>query len=370
MIPFLDLGAATAELRTEIDAAISRVVASGRYLLGEETEAFEAEFAAFAGQAHGVSVGSGYDAIEFALRAAGVAPGDEVIVPSHTFVATWLAVRAVGAVPVPVEPVTPWSGIAAAEVASAVTPRTTAVLPVHMHGHVADVRGIREVADRHGLVVIEDAAQAHGATVDGQPIGRWAHATTYSFYPAKNLGALGDGGVVLTDDEALAHRIRSLRNYGSPEKYRHDVFGRNSRLDELQAAVLRVKLTRLADWNGRRQGIAALYARRLAELQDRGWARLPADNARTESSWHLYSILVDGRDTVAADLRRRGVQTGIHYPVPVHLTPAFAELGMARGSLPVAERIADTILSLPIGPQLSEADAERVARTLVEVSAS
>lgn len=369
MIPFLDLGAATAELRPQIDAAVARVLGSGRYLLGPETAAFEEEYARACGAARCVTVGSGLDALELSLRALGVGPGDEVLVPSHTFVATWLAVLAAGAVPVPVEPADAWSGIDADAVAAACGPRTAAVVPVHMHGHPADVAGIARVAARHGLAVVEDAAQAHGALDGGEPLGRHADAVAYSFYPGKNLGALGDGGAVVTDDPAVADRVVALRSYGSPRKHEHLVVGRNSRLDEIQAAVLRTKLPLLPAWDARRREVAALYDARLGGLAADG-LELPRTRPGTQPSWHLYSVLVPARDAVRDALARAGVETLVHYPAPPHLLPALRHLGHAPGSLPVSERIAQRTLSLPMGPHLGTARAAQVADAVVDAVAA
>lgn len=362
-VPFLDLAAAAAELRADLDAACARVVSSGRYLLGPETAAFEAEFAAYCGAAHCVTVGSGCDALELALRALGVGPGDEVIVPAHTFIGTWLAVSAAGATPVPVEPDERTANIRADAVAAAITPRTRAIMPVHLYGQPADLDAIHAVAARHGLPVVEDAAQAHGARYHGRRVGSGpSAATAFSFYPGKNLGALGDGGAVVTDDAALADRIRLLRNYGSREKYRHEVRATNSRLDELQAAMLRVKLARLDEWNARRAAVAGRY---LAEL--RGPA-LPAVAAGTQPSWHLFVVRSPGRDALRAALAAAGVATLAHYPVPVHLSPAYAGPRWPQGSLPVTERLAATVLSLPIGPHLGPAHVDRVVAAVLRAS--
>jgi len=347
-VPFLDLAAATAEVRAEIDTAVGRVLSSGRYLLGPETEAFEAEWAAYCGARHCVTVGSGCDALELSLRALGIGPGDEVIVPSHTFIATWLAVSAAGARPVPVE---------GGRIAQAVTGRTAAVVPVHLYGHPADLDEVHAVASRYGLAVVEDAAQAHGARYRGRRIGRGCAA--FSFYPGKNLGSLGDGGAVTTDDAALAGRLRLLRNYGSRRKYHHELRATNSRLDELQAAVLRVKLARLDEWNERRAKIAARY---LAGLP--GHVLAPAVASWAEPSWHLFVIRARGRDELRERLAQSGVETLIHYPVPPHRSPAYCwEL-----DLPEADRLADTVLSLPIGPHLSEAQVDRVIEAVAQAA--
>ncbi|MCX6406068.1 MAG: DegT/DnrJ/EryC1/StrS family aminotransferase [Propionibacteriales bacterium] len=365
-VPFLDLDAAYLELRPEIDAAVGEVLASGRYLLGAQTEAFETEFAAACSAAHCVTVGSGCDALELSLTALGVGPGDEVVVPAHTFIATWLAVSRCGARPVPVEP-SPGSYLVDLEaVEAAITPRTAAILAVHLYGEVADLTALRRVADRHGLALVEDAAQSTGARGrDGAVVGSGSTAAAFSFYPGKNLGALGDGGAVVTDDDELARRVRLLRNYGSVAKYAHEVRGTNSRLDEIQAAVLRSKLPLLDAWNARRSAIAALYLDRLEEATG---VRVPPHD-QGDSAWHLFVIRCDDRTTLQGELTRHGVETLVHYPTPVHLSPAYADHGYRPGSFPRAERLADEVLSLPIGPHLALPTAELVAELVAELAA-
>jgi dTDP-3-amino-3,4,6-trideoxy-alpha-D-glucose transaminase len=365
-VPFLDLDAAYVELRPQIDAAVSGVLASGRYLLGAQTEAFEAEFAAACSAAHCVTVGSGCDALELSLTALGVGPGDEVIVPAHTFIATWLAVSRCGARPVPVEPSPDGYLVDVEAVEAAVTPRTAAILVVHLYGEVADLAAIRQVADRHGLALVEDAAQSTGARGrDGAVVGSGSTAAAFSFYPGKNLGALGDGGAVVTDDDDLARRVRLLRNYGSVAKYVHEVRGTNSRLDEIQAAVLRAKLPLLDAWNARRATIAALYLDRLEEAS--GVRLPPHDQGR--SAWHLFVVRCHDRETLQRELTRHGVETLVHYPTPVHLSAAYADHGHRAGSLPHAERLAREVLSLPIGPHLALPAAERVADLVAVLAA-
>ena len=357
-VPFLDLGAASRELEAQQRAAIERVVASGWYVLGPEVERFEAAFAASAGAAHAVGVGNGLDALRLTLQALGIGPGDEVIVPSHTFVATWLAVAATGARIVPVEPGSHPYLIDTDAVAAAITPRTAAIVPVHLYGEPCDMPSLARLAARHSLALVADAAQAHGACVGGQPAGAWGDASTWSFYPAKNLGALGDGGAVTTDDPVLAARLRRLRNYGSETKYVHLEAGVNSRLDELQAAILGVRLAVLADWNERRRSVAEQYA---AGLADTG-LYLPPRTAG--HAWHLYVVGTPARDALAATLGAAGVGTLVHYPVPCHRQAAFAGDAVAALSLPVADRLAAGILSLPIGPHLAAAAADRVIDVL------
>jgi dTDP-4-amino-4,6-dideoxygalactose transaminase len=359
-VPFLDLRAAYDELRDEIDAAVTAVARSGWYLLGEQAEAFEAEFAAYAGARHCATVGSGLDALTLGLRALGIGAGDEVLVPSVTFVATWLAVSAVGATPVPVEPDPQTYCIDAAGVAAALTPRTRAVIPVHLYGHPADIDGIRDVAAKHGLAVLDDAAQAHGARLRGRRIGGLAHLTAWSFYPAKNLGAMGDGGALTGDDPELLDRVRRLRNYGSTVKYVHDERGVNSRLDEMQCAVLRVKLRHLDDWNARRAAIAALYTRELRDTP----VTTPAPAAHAEPVWHLYVVRTAHRDALREHLRGAGVDALVHYPVAPHLQAAYADLGLGPGSLPISEAVHREVLSLPIGPHLATDQAMAVVEAI------
>jgi dTDP-3-amino-3,4,6-trideoxy-alpha-D-glucose transaminase len=353
-VPFLDLGAASRELEAQQRAAIERVVASGWYVLGPEVERFEAAFAESAGAAHAVGVGNGLDALRLTLEALGIGPGDEVIVPSHTFVATWLAVAATGARIVPVEPGAHPYLITPDAVAAAITPRTAAIVPVHLYGEACDMPSLARLAARHSLALVADAAQAHGAVVGGHPAGAWGDASTWSFYPAKNLGALGDGGAVTTDDPALAARLRRLRNYGSEKKYVHLEAGVNSRLDELQAAVLGVRLAVLDEWNGRRRAIAERYADGLRATG----LHLPALAAG--HAWHLYVVDTPSRDALAATLAAGGVGTLVHYPVPCHRQPAFAAAAVAARDLPVADRLAGAVLSLPIGPHLGAAAVDHV----------
>lgn len=353
-VPFLDLGAAYRELRTDIDAAVARVLSSGWYLLGAENEAFEAEFAAYCGGRHCVAVGSGLDAIVLTLRALDIGPGDEVLVPSHTFIATWLAVAATGATPVPVEPEQATFLIDAGALEAAVTPRTRAIVPVHLYGQPVDLDAVDAVAGRHGLAVVEDAAQAHGAYYRGARVGS-RFAAAFSFYPGKNLGAQGDGGAVVTSDADLAAKLRLLRNYGSTVKYHHEIKGTNSRLDELQAAMLRVKLAHLDEWNARRQAVADRYVSELGGLPG---VVLPAVPGWASHVWHLFVLRVTERDRLQERLTAAGVGTLIHYPVAPHRSPAFAELGLT--GLPVAERLAGEVLSLPMGPHLTTAQVDQV----------
>ncbi|QGT79556.1 aminotransferase class I/II-fold pyridoxal phosphate-dependent enzyme [Guyparkeria halophila] len=359
-IPFLDLQAAYRELKADIDKAVARVLESGWYILGPEVEAFEQEFAAYCQADHAVGVGNGLDALVLALRAVGVRPGDEVIVPSNTYIATWLAVTQCGATPVPVEPYESTFNIDPERIEAAITPRTRAILPVHLYGQPADLDPILSVARRHGLRVVEDAAQAHGARYKGRRIGAHGDVAAWSFYPGKNLGALGDGGAVTTDDAAIADRIRLLRNYGSREKYVHEVQGVNSRLDPLQAAVLRVKLTMLDDWNERRRTLAARYAEALAGAD----LTLPKVPDWAEPVWHLFVIRSRARDALQTRFDRAGIGTLIHYPIPPHAQQAYESLELDDKAFPLACRLAEEGLSLPIGPHLTSDAPVAVANVL------
>lgn len=353
-VPFLDLEAGYRELRGEIDAAVGRVLGSGRYILGEEVEAFEHEWAAACGTRFAVGVNSGLDALTLALRALGIGVGDEVLVPAHTFIATWLAVSATGARPVPAEPDPQTGNLDPVHAAERIGPRTRAIVAVHLYGQPMDVEPLR----RFGLPIVEDAAQAHLAKVNGRTAGSLGDIAAFSFYPGKNLGAFGDGGAVTTDDAALADEVRRLRNYGSTEKYRHDEQGVNSRLDPIQAAILRVKLAHLPEWNRRRHALAVRYWNGLmgtAALQ------LPRVAAGAEPVWHLFVVRHPRRDELAAHLRARGIETLIHYPEPPHLSGAYINAGIrGGGDLPITEAWARECLSLPIGPHLRPEQVDEV----------
>jgi dTDP-4-amino-4,6-dideoxygalactose transaminase len=359
-VPFLDLKREYHALRDELDAACSRAMESGWYILGAEVEQFEREFAAYCGAKHCVGVGNGLDALALILRGLGIGAGDEVIVPSNTYIATWLAVSHVGARPVPVEPEPASFNLDPARLERAITTRTRAVLAVHLYGLPADMDPVREVARRHGLKVIEDAAQAHGARYKGRRTGVLGDAAGFSFYPTKNLGAFGDGGAVVTDDDVLAARVLELRNYGSARKNEHPVKGYNSRLDELQAALLRVRLRRLDECNARRRALAGLYASLLRGTE----VSLPSEQPGSEHAWHLYVIRSRRRDALREALEARGVGTLIHYPTPPHLQAAYAELGLEAGALPLAEAMHREVLSLPMGPYLAEDEARFVASAI------
>ena len=349
-VPFLDLVPAHEELRDDLDAAVERVVRSGRYLLGPELEAFEESFADYLGTGYCAGVGSGLDALGLVLRAQGVTAGDEVVVPANTFVATWLAVRQVGATPVPVDPDPQTHNLDPARLEAAITPATRMVIAVHLYGQPAAMDAIRAVAARHGLFVLEDAAQAHGARYAGVRAGALGDAAAWSFYPSKNLGAVGDGGAVTTDDPKLAERIRILRNYGSPEKGTHEVVGTNSRLDELQAAVLRVKLRHLDSWNERRRSVAARYLEGLAGTS----LVLPAVAPETEPVWHLFVVRSQRRSELRRGLDEAGIETGVHYPRAPHCQPVFADLAIPPERVPISERLQHEVLSLPMGPHLRD----------------
>ncbi len=355
-VPFLDLQGAYGELKEQLEGAIEKVLTRGRYVLGEELEAFEHEFADYIGVRHCVGVGSGLDALHLTLRAIGVAQNDEVVVPANTFIATWLAVSYTGARLVPVEPDESTYNLDPAKLRRVVGNRTRVIVPVHLYGQPADMHPIVEVARRAGVSVLEDAAQAHGACYRGRRVGGLGDAAAWSFYPSKNLGALGDGGAVTTNDDELAVRLRALRNYGSRVKYVHALEGFNSRLDEIQAAVLRVKLRHLDDWNGRRQRVAARY---LEGLEGASIA-LPMVPEWAAPVWHLFVVRTKNRDALQEHLRRAGVDSHIHYPVPPHLQEAYRRLEILPGSLPISEAIHREVLSLPIGPHLSDAQVSRV----------
>lgn len=348
-VPFLDLRSAYLELKPEIDEAVARVLDSGWYILGPEVEAFEAEYAAYCEASHCIGVGNGLDALHLALRAMGIGPGDEVIVPSNTYIATWLAVSECGATPVPVEPDEKTYNINPALIEAAITPRTRVILPVHLYGQPVDLDPILSIAREHGLQVLEDAAQAHGARYKGKRIGAHGDAVAWSFYPGKNLGAFGDGGAVTTDNSEIADRVRVLRNYGSREKYVNEVQGYNSRLDPIQAAMLRVKLKHLDTWNSRRVKLANNY---LSSLANTGLT-LPYVPEWADPVWHLYVVRTNNRQKLHDSFSDNGIHALIHYPIPPHIQDAYRCLEYAQGDLPIAEKLSNEVISLPIGPQLS-----------------
>jgi dTDP-4-amino-4,6-dideoxygalactose transaminase len=362
-VPFLDLKPAYDELRGELDGAYRRVMESGQYLLGPELEQFEAEFAAYCEAKFCIGVGNGLDALHLILKAYGIGAGDEVIVPTNTYIATWLAVSYRGATPVPVEPDSQTFNIVAGGIEKAITAKTKAIIPVHLYGQPADMDAIMGVAREHGLKVIEDSAQAQGARYKGRRTGSMGDVAAISFYPAKNIGAIGDAGAVTTNDGEVADRVRMLRNYGSKKKYENERRGYNSRLDELQAAFLRVKLRKLDQWNERRRAVASRY---LNELSGVLGLKLPCAPEWAEPVWHLFAVRHRQRDKLQAALTAASVGTLIHYPIPPHLSGAYAEAGWKAGDFPVAEEIARTELSLPIGPHLGVKEQEIVIQALRE----
>jgi dTDP-3-amino-3,4,6-trideoxy-alpha-D-glucose transaminase len=360
-VAFLDLRAAVAEFRAELDQAWDRVHESGRYILGEEVAAFESEFAQFCGVQCCVGVASGLDALRLLFEALGIGDGDEVLVPAYTAVATWMAVTAVGARPVGVDVEEATFNIDPACVESAISSQTKAIVAVHLFGRPAAMATLTEIAERHDLVLLEDAAQAHGASAAGRRVGSLARAAAFSFYPTKNLGAFGDGGAITTDDEDLADRVRMLRAYGWRERSVSEIFGTNSRLDELQAAFLRARLPRLDEDNRRRRRIADDYAKALDDLPDMRLPGLPQD---ADPVWHVFAVCANERDTTQRCLHAAAVETLVHYAPLPHLTPAYRSVGWKPGDFPVAERLASAELSLPMYPQLPDGAPYEIASAL------
>ncbi len=356
-VPILDLKPAYDELRAELDAAYHRVMESGWLLLGKELEAFENEYAASVGVKHCVGVANGLEAMQLVLMALGVTAGDEVIVPSHGYIATFLAVTHVGAKPVPCEPDPTTYNIDPERIAALMTPRTKVILPIHLYGQTADMRALMEIAEKRGIFVLEDAAQSHGARCHDIEAGGLGHAAGVSFYPSKNLGAMADAGAVTTNDDSLADKLRHLRNYGSKVRYQNEYLGLNSRLSELQAAFLRAKLPKLAEWNRRRAYLASRYVEQLGGI---GELVLPTVPVWADPVWHLFVVRTKRRQSLQQHLTAREVGTQIHYPVPPHLSPAYAGAGWKRGDFPLAERLADEVLSLPIGPHITAGQVDYV----------
>jgi dTDP-4-amino-4,6-dideoxygalactose transaminase len=359
-IPFLDLQPVYRAAQAAIDAALLRVAGSGWFLLGEELKAFERAYAASVGAADCAGVANGLDALALALEALGVGAGDEVIVPSNTYIATWLAVSQCGATPVPVEPDPVTYNLDPARIEAAITARTKVLLPVHLYGLPADMGAINLVAERHGLKVLDDCAQAHAARYHGRPVGSLADLSAWSFYPGKNLGAMGDGGGVTGDDAVAMTQVRVLRNYGSKVKYHNEVKGRNSRLDEIQAAVLAAKLPLLQAQTEERRRLAAMLRDGLSDAP----LQLPVVPQGLDSAWHLFVIQHEARDRLQADLAKQGIGTLIHYPVPPHRQPAYAELGYGEGDFPISEAMHKRVLSLPLWPGMTDAQVERVVRAV------
>ncbi|MEY3298665.1 MAG: hypothetical protein RLZZ597_1925 [Cyanobacteriota bacterium] len=373
-IPFVDLDPQHGPLATELQAAIAQVATDGDFVLGQAVKAFEADFAAACQRPFGVGVGCGTDALVLGLTACGIGPGDEVLLPANTFVATLIGVLRTGATPILVDCDRETALIDLDAAQAAITPRTKAIIPVHLYGQMVSPQGLRALADQHHLMIFEDAAQAHLAEREGQRAGTLGQGAAFSFYPSKNLGAFGDGGMVVTDDETMAQTLRSLRNYGASRKYYHtDPAGTNSRLDSLQAAVLRIKLPHLAGWNQARYALAQAYDRRLAPLAEYGIVPMRND-AGPGHVYHLYVVRVTEdcplrREDLQTYLEERQIQTGIHYPIPCHQQPAFANLGYSSGSFPHAEALCQEILSLPMYPGLNEAQVDRVVAAMVEAVA-
>ena len=359
-VPFLDLGAQYRAIKPEIDSAISKIFETSQFVLGEEVAGFEDEFAKYSGAAHGVAVNSGTSALHLAALAAGIGPGDEVITVPNTFVATVAAIRYTGAraVYVDIDPVRFTMLPAALE--AAITPRTKAIIPVHLYGQPADMDPILEVARRHELVVIGDAAQAHGAKYKGRAIGSLGDLVCFSFYPGKNLGAYGEGGMVVTSNEAYAKTIRMLRDWGQDRKYHHLLAGYNYRMEGMQGAILRVKLRYLEQWTEARRAHAARYG----ELLGGSGVGIPSEAREVRHVYHVYAVRTNERAAVMKALAEQGIQTGIHYPVPVHLQPAYADPAYARGSFPLAEQAADEVLSLPMFAELTEDHLQTIARAV------
>ncbi len=359
-VPFVDLQARLRPLRNELIAAYERVLDRGIFVMGPEAAALEEEFAAFCGVKHAVAVSSGTAAIHLALLAADIGPGDEVITVANTFIATVEAISAVGALPVFVDVDPDTYLIDPSQIEAAITLRTRAIIPVHLYGLACDMDAIGKIARRHGLALVEDACQAHGATYRGLPAGAWRWASCFSFYPAKNVGSLGEGGIITTNDDGMAARIRRLRNHGEARRYDHVEPGWNFRLSEVLAASVRVQLPHVDTWNARRREVAAWYGEALRGLP----VQLPAQPAERAHVFHLYVIQVDRRDDVRAELEVRGVGTGIHYAVPVYRQPAYESLRIAAGALPVTEAAASRVLSLPMFPEMTRQQVDRVAASL------
>lgn len=358
-VPYLDLSAQHAPLKEEILAALGQIIDRNAFVLGPGVDAFERRFAAFCQAKHCVAVNTGTAALHLALLAHGIGAGDEVITQANTFIATVAAILYTGARPILVDVAPPAFGIDLSAVEAAITPRTRAILPVHLFGHPCDLDGLRAIAEKHGLILIEDASQAHGALYKDAVVGT-SGTCTFSFYPGKNLGACGEGGGVTTDDDEIADRLRMLRNHGSKEKYRHDVLGYNYRLEGMQGAILEIKTRHLAAWTQGRRRVASMYDRLLDRVER------PTLLDRTASSYHIYPLLVQDRDAVRARLGERGVETNVHYPIPCHLQPGYVSLGYRKGAFPHAERMAAEELSLPIYPEMTERQIEYVAAALLE----
>jgi len=360
-VPFSDLKSPHLNLRPQLEQAFDRVINSGWYILGNEVKHFEAEFSSYCETEHCIGVGNGLDALHLILRAFEIGAGDEVIVPSNTYIATWLAVSHSGATPIPVEPELSTYNIDPALIEKAITPKTKAIIAVHLYGQPADMDTINIIAKKHDLKVVEDAAQAHGASYKGKRVGSLGDAAGFSFYPGKNLGAIGDGGAVTCNDSILAQKVRTLGNYGSSKKYHNEVKGFNSRLDELQATFLREKLKNLDHWNQQRADIASIYTQHLESQTE---LFLPVTTHDSTSVWHQYIVRHEHRDHLAQYLSNKGIETMIHYPIPPHLQPAYLELAYTKNSFPLAERIHSHVLSLPISPHIPISQAKKVISSI------
>lgn len=359
-VPFISLRTQHHAIQKELDQAIQRVMQRTDFALGADVAQFEEEFAIFCRTRHAVGVDSGLSALKLILRALEIGSGDEVIVPAHTFIATAAAATFVGARPVFVDINPNTYNIDVTQIEAKITPRTKAVVPVHLYGLVAEMDTILNLSDKHGFLVIEDACQAHGAYYKSKRAGSLGHAAAFSFYPSKNLGACGDAGMIVTNDAQVAKRVRAMRNCGQIEKYLHELPPYNHRLDTLQAAILRVKLKRLDAWNAARRQHARLYNEHLADSE----VVIPKEPDEAESVWHLYVIRVANRDALRAYLADHGIATGIHYPIPIHLQPTYHDLGYQRGDFPIAERYAEQILSLPMYPELTPVSIEYVSKAI------
>jgi dTDP-4-amino-4,6-dideoxygalactose transaminase len=365
-IPFVDLQAQYARIKPEIDEAIQGILDSTRFIGGEPLTAFERDFATYCHAEYALGVANGTDALHLALRAAGIGQGDEVITAANTFIATAAAIDVTGATPIFVDIDLATHTIDPEQVERAITPRTKAIIPIHLYGQPADMDALMEIAERHGLIVIEDAAQAHGAEYNGRRAGSIGHMSCFSFYPGKNLGAYGDGGAITTNDPELVDRLDKLRDHGRTTKYEHAMVGWNSRLDALQAAILQVKLRHLDEWNEQRRQVAEWYGEALSGSD----LIIPQVRAGSTHVYHLYVVMTEDREALQRNLEEAGIATGIHYPLPLHMQPAFAHLGYQQGDMPNAEYAASRILSLPMFPELTRDQAYAIAeRAMVVVPA-
>jgi dTDP-4-amino-4,6-dideoxygalactose transaminase len=360
-VPFFSPEPQHTLIKKDILTAIEKIIDANWYVLGESLRNFEKEYAAFNGVNHCIGVGNGLDALQIALKALGVKKGDEVIVPAHTFIASWLAVTSLGAIPRPVEPDPRTYNLDPIRIEGAITPKTKAIMPVHLYGQACEMDAIMTIAQNHNLFVVEDNAQAQGAAYNGKITGSFGHINATSYYPTKNLGALGDAGAITTDDENLAAKARAFRNYGSPKKYLYEVSGQNSRLDEMQAAILRIKLPFLAQWNQQRTMMADCYLKNLKGVGD---IVLPVQAGKASHVYHLFVIRTLHRDALVKYLAKRGVETALHYPIPPHLQKAYRHLGYEKGSFPITENIATTSLSLPVHPGLTEEQVLHVCEAI------